>query len=66
MNGNTPYTTHRDREAEGLLFEKSVPGREGVAVPALDVDEVMPEDVLPKGMVRGDIEGFPEMSELDT
>ena len=66
MNGKTPHTTHRDREAEALLFEKSVPGREGVAVPALDVEEVKPEDLLPPGMVRNDIEGFPELSELDT
>ncbi len=66
MKSDTPYTTHQEREAEGVLFEKSVPGREGVAIPALDVEEVKPEDVIPQEMVRGDIEGFPELSELDT
>ncbi|MFQ5585440.1 MAG: aminomethyl-transferring glycine dehydrogenase subunit GcvPB [Thermodesulfobacteriota bacterium] len=53
-------------ESEGLIFEKSSEGREGVALPECDVEEVKPEEVIPQEMVRGDIDGFPELSELDT
>ncbi len=45
---------------EPTLYEKSVPGRSGAALPALDV----PETDLPAGLLRED-NGLPELSELD-
>jgi len=60
------HTPRHNRNSEALLFEKSSAGRRGVAVPAFDIDEVAPEAVIPAEMVRSDIDGFPELSELDT
>ncbi|MBI5599019.1 MAG: aminomethyl-transferring glycine dehydrogenase subunit GcvPB [Deltaproteobacteria bacterium] len=52
-------------KSEPLIFERSSKGRAGVLPPAPDVPSVCPEDVLPAGFLRGDIEGFPEVSEGD-
>jgi len=46
---------------EPLLFERSVPGRRGCDLPPLDVAKAN----LPAKLVRDDIEGFPELSEVD-
>ncbi|KIH77276.1 glycine dehydrogenase (decarboxylating) beta subunit [Geoalkalibacter ferrihydriticus] len=46
---------------EKLLFEHSDKGRKGYSLPALDV----PPAHLPAELVREDIRGFPELSELD-
>jgi glycine dehydrogenase subunit 2 len=46
---------------EKLLFEHSDPGRKGYSLPPLDVPPVE----LPKALVREEIEGFPELSEVD-
>ncbi|MDO3380159.1 aminomethyl-transferring glycine dehydrogenase subunit GcvPB [Geoalkalibacter halelectricus] len=46
---------------EKLLFEHSDKGRKGYSLPALDV----PAAQLPAELVRTDIRGFPELSELD-
>ncbi len=54
-----------EKGRELLIFERSSPGRTGVKPPTADVPEVDLDKVLPKGAVRGDIEGFPEVSELD-
>ena len=52
------------RNAKRLIFEKSVPGRCGVGPPISDVPGVEAGDLFPEGALRGDIEGFPEVSEL--
>jgi glycine dehydrogenase subunit 2 len=49
------------REPERLLFELSRPGRRGFALPPLDVPDAAPD---PRH-ARADIEGFPELSEVD-
>lgn len=49
-----------------LIFEKSSIGRTGVEPTSFDIPEVNPTDVLESKYIRGDIEGFPEVSELDT
>lgn len=49
-----------------LIFEKSSKGRTGVEPTSFDIPEVNPTDVLKSKYIRGDIEGFPEVSELDT
>jgi glycine dehydrogenase subunit 2 len=50
---------------EGLIFEKSMRGKRGFELPALDVPAVDPRDVLGRDFVRDSIEGFPEVSEIE-
>ena len=50
---------------EPLIFEKGSKGRVGYSLPKLDVDEVAPESVWPESLIRQELEGFPEMSEVD-
>jgi glycine cleavage system P protein (glycine dehydrogenase) subunit 2 len=50
---------------EGLIFEKSMPGKRGFELPALDVPAVDPAVVLGRDFVRDSIEGFPEVSEIE-
>lgn len=46
---------------EPLIFERSAPGRCGVDLP----DAAAPESLLPAELVRGPIDGLPEVSEPD-
>jgi len=50
---------------EALLFERSRPGRPGVALDDPQVPSVDPKEALGADYVREDIDGFPELSELD-
>ncbi len=50
---------------EGLLFERSSPGKSGCQLPPLDVPAVSPGEVLGSALVRSDIPGFPEVSEVE-
>jgi len=50
---------------EPLIFERSSPGKNGCQLPALDVPLVDPAAALGAQNVRGEIEGFPEVSEVD-
>ncbi|MFB3904562.1 MAG: aminomethyl-transferring glycine dehydrogenase subunit GcvPB [Acidobacteriota bacterium] len=50
---------------EPLLFEQSAPGKKAYSLPALDVDEVPLEGILDAGLIREDICGFPEISEVE-
>ncbi|HZL58028.1 MAG TPA: aminomethyl-transferring glycine dehydrogenase subunit GcvPB [Bryobacteraceae bacterium] len=50
---------------EDLIFEESSPGKIGYQLPALDVPEVDPAAVLGTANVRREIEGFPEVSEVE-
>ena len=49
---------------EGLIFERSSPGKTGAEIPALDVAAPPPEEALGH-LYRHDLKGFPEVSELD-
>ena len=51
---------------ESLLFEMSSPGKKGYQLPELDVPEVDPAAALGAANVRAEIEGFPEVSEVET
>ena len=51
---------------ERLLFERSSPGKVAYQLPKLDVPAVDPGRVLGSENVRADIEGFPEVSEVET
>jgi glycine dehydrogenase subunit 2 len=50
---------------EPLLFERSSPGKKAYQLPDLDVPPVNPADVLGPENVREEIEGFPEVSEVE-
>ncbi len=50
---------------EPLLFERSRAGRPGVSVEPADVPRADPTAVLGADLVRDDIAGFPELSELE-
>lgn len=51
---------------EALIFERSQTGRRGYRLPALDVDETPLDEILPDELRRDDdLEGLPELSEVD-
>jgi len=53
------------KRREGLIFEVSSPGRIGYQLPPLEVDGVDLRATLGEGLVRGEIEELPEVSEVD-
>jgi glycine dehydrogenase subunit 2 len=50
---------------EPLLFERSSPGKVAYQLPELDVPAVDPAEALGAAQVRAEIEGFPEVSEVE-
>ncbi len=50
---------------EDLIFERTSPGKSGVALPSLDVPAPPAKEALGNDLWREDIEGFPEISELE-
>jgi glycine dehydrogenase subunit 2 len=50
---------------EPLLFERSSPGKLAYQLPELDVPAVDPAEALGPGEVRPEIDGFPEVSEVE-
>ncbi|MBI4459249.1 MAG: aminomethyl-transferring glycine dehydrogenase subunit GcvPB, partial [Acidobacteria bacterium] len=50
---------------EALIFERSSPGKTAFQLPALDVRAVDPVEELGASTLRDDIEGFPEVSEVE-
>jgi glycine dehydrogenase subunit 2 len=52
-------------QSEGLIFEKSAPGKRGMELPPLDVPAVDPTEALGSDFVRDAIAGFPEVSEIE-
>ncbi|MCH8157182.1 MAG: aminomethyl-transferring glycine dehydrogenase subunit GcvPB, partial [Nitrospinae bacterium] len=50
---------------EPLLFEMGSPGRKAYSLPKCDVPEVELDALLPMDEIRGPLENFPELSELD-
>ena len=50
---------------EPLIFEISSEGRSAYSLPDIDVPETDIKDILPEEMLREDIAGFPEVSEVD-
>ena len=56
-------TTHISQN-EGLIFEKSSPGKKAYKLPPLDVPEVDPNELL-GGQAREDLGEMPEVSEIE-
>jgi glycine dehydrogenase subunit 2 len=50
---------------EGLIFEKSAPGKRGFELPPLDVPATDPRAALGAEYAREAVEGFPEVSEVE-
>src|SRR5574341_873417 len=50
---------------EPLIFEQGSPGRVGYSLPASDVPEKKADKLIPKKLLRDDIPGFPEVSEVE-
>ncbi len=50
---------------EGLIFEKSAPGKRGMELPPLDVPAVDARALLGADYVRDGVEGLPEVSEIE-
>jgi len=50
---------------EPLIFEKGAKGRKAYSLPKLDVEKVNPQKIWPPKFIRRELEGFPEMSEVD-
>jgi glycine dehydrogenase subunit 2 len=49
-----------------LIFERSQPGRAGFMLPALDVDELSIDELIPRELQRDDdLAGMPEVTEVD-
>src|SRR5215467_8487380 len=65
MESRIKYARPHMTRDERLIFERSSSGKCGVQLPALDVPAVRPEEALGEEFARQDIEGFPEVSELD-
>jgi len=60
----TKVTSHISQN-ESLLFERSSPGKKAYQLPELDVPAVDAVEALGAENVRGEIEGFPEVSEVE-
>jgi glycine dehydrogenase subunit 2 len=50
---------------EPLLFEKGIKGRKGYSLPRWDIESRRAEEAIPSHLLRDEIHGFPEMSEVD-
>ena len=61
----TKATSHISQN-EALIFERSQTGRVGYRLPPLDVDETSLDEIIPQKFRReDDLEGMPEVSEVD-
>jgi glycine dehydrogenase subunit 2 len=61
----TKVTSHISQN-EALIFERSQAGRVGYRLPPLDVDETPLDEIIPGNFLReDDLEGMPEVSEVD-
>ncbi|MCX8117155.1 MAG: aminomethyl-transferring glycine dehydrogenase subunit GcvPB [Desulfobacterota bacterium] len=52
-------------QEEPLIFEQGSEGRRGDSLPAWDVEAVEKESCIPSHLLRGEIEGFPQLSEVE-
>ena len=50
---------------EPLIFEQGSEGRKGYSLPEWDVEKAKAEGLLPSHLLRKELEGFPQLSEMD-
>src|SRR5213082_1044828 len=65
MNKNIKKASRHTNQSEGLIFEKSSPGKRAFELPRLDVPAADPAKALGANHRRAGIEGFPEVSEIE-
>src|SRR6202163_4910844 len=65
MNDRIKKARRHPSQNEGLIFEKSAPGKRGIELPPLDVPAVDAQRVLGAEYARDAVEGFPEVSEIE-
>jgi glycine cleavage system P protein (glycine dehydrogenase) subunit 2 len=65
MTDKIKKATRHTNQNEGLIFEKSSPGKRAFELPPLDVPAADPANTLGTNYRRGGIEGFPEVSEIE-
>ena len=64
LSRSAPLRPHIIQD-EGLIFERSSPGKSGITLAPTEVPEIDPREVLGEERTREEILGFPEVSELD-
>lgn len=52
-------------QEEPLIFEIGSKGRKGYSLPDWDIEKVNPNSLIPKGLLLNELEGFPELCEVD-
>src|SRR6267378_1830173 len=65
MNDRIKKASRHTNQSEGLIFEKSSPGKRAFELPPLDVPTVDAVKALGAHHRRAGIEGFPEVSEIE-
>jgi glycine dehydrogenase subunit 2 len=50
---------------ELLVFEQGSPGRKGYSLPRWDVEKAETREAIPSHSLRGELQGFPQLSEVD-
>jgi glycine cleavage system P protein (glycine dehydrogenase) subunit 2 len=65
MNEKIKKARRHTSQSEGLIFEKSSPGKRAFELPPLDVPPADVSQVLGSHCRKGGVEGFPEVSEIE-
>ncbi len=65
MNRRIKKAFRHTNQNEGLIFEKSSPGKRAFELPPLDVPSVDPAEALGQSHRSEGVEGFPEVSEIE-
>src|SRR6201997_1231728 len=65
MSEKIKKAARHTNQNEGLIFEKSSPGKRAFELPPLDVPAIDPSKALGDAYRRGGVDGFPEVSEIE-
>jgi glycine dehydrogenase subunit 2 len=65
MTDRIKKASRHTSQSEGLIFEKSAPGKRGIELPRLDVPAVDARQALGAAHTRDAVSGFPEVSEIE-
>ena len=65
MTDKIKKATRHTNQNEGMIFEKSSPGKRAFELPPLDVPAADPAKALGAHHRREGVEGFPEVSEIE-